>query len=627
MEEIGDPILGAGYSEGENEDPGSDLIVSLTSSTTTSDIQSYNVTFSSKISTVTNSLRQVHITIDDPTYVPDVPVGTHIDEETGEEVQNDYPVFTGQVYEITSNGNETVYIPRTLRRNGYYDLNIIGILPDAVNLNNGPITKVYIPKEVVTIAEGGLAGLGEACELFLEAESEPESFEEGWTDVPAANIHWGQIIQYPGTVRPFVISGNEFGTGKNFILGFDAGDEAYIAPERLIVTYDVIENGVTATYHRELPITRTLIGAYRNGVGDAIGTYNYSRTIDIPLEEGQSIDDESIYISNIFAAERDEYGHNIPDTSVNYYVHARVNYTNKFDLSQFVQFDYETSSTFAGYTNLVIDTKVNNDIYPIVNPSAWANSGAAVEAGGGYIRFRLTGLRDYVYHITYESDDGDLITSQISIESPVQYFVVKNGGKIAFLIKNSNVGEDFDAAKIRNVAIESLSITVDLMNNETHQSFGHSASSMRFGYVDMGAPANKANDLNWTLILIVIIYTVIMIAASIGLYIYKVQRFKNDEFRRVKPKSFWYNAGLAYVLLGTILIFITSIIFRWGAFNNSIIVYNPVDPFVIVFGVLAILAIGYYIRWLVVTIKNEKARRKAIKLKLDQDVNDDDGTK
>ena len=45
------------------------------------------------------------------------------------------------------------------------------------------------------------------------------------------------------------------------------------------------------------------------------------------------------------------------------------------------------------------------------------------------------------------------------------------------------------------------------------------------------------------------------------------------------------------------------------------------------FGIAAILSVGYYVRYFAVAIKNEMERRKAIKLKLDSDVNDDDGTK
>ena len=84
---------------------------------------------------------------------------------------------------------------------------------------------------------------------------------------------------------------------------------------------------------------------------------------------------------------------------------------------------------------------------------------------------------------------------------------------------------------------------------------------------------------------------------------------------------------MAFFLVGFIVLFVTFCIMRWGFLDNTLVVYNPTDAFVIAFGIAAILSVGYYVRYFVAAIKNEMERRKAIKLKLDSDVNDDDGTK
>ena len=629
LSQITDAAEGKGYSDTDTDVNG-ELIVNLTSSTTTDSVQSYSVTFSSSISTVTNSSRNCNITIDDPTYVPDIPVDENNVDEEGNVI---YPTYTGQVYQITDNNvpDSKVYVPTTLQRNGYYILNVVGILPEAIDTESqGSITELYIPESILTVPENALTGLDENCQIYLQHESQPETFEDGWTDLPESNIHWNSNWEYPASFRPFVLSGATFGNGKDFILGYDRGDKSPYQAQHLIVTYDMIDSdGSRTTYHRELPLTISLANTYRNGVGTLIGTYTYTRTIDIPLERGQSIDDESIYISNFFDAVTGSDGNLAPNIDTNYFAHARISFAQKLDLSDFAEFTYEAASGFAGYTNITLHSTIKTDIFPIINPSSYSANGHAIEEGTGHIRFRLTSLNNYIYRIGYKGDDGTLKESRATISSPLQYFEIVNEGSFAFLIKNSDVGEDFDTDKMISLAIESLTITVDMMNDTTHQAFGHSSVNTRFGLVNLSEDTNLVNsqDLNWTMILIFIVYTVNMAIVSTGFFIYKTQKFKNDEFRRVKPKSFWYNACLAYVLFGFILLFIVSCVFRWGPFNNAIVVFNPVDPLVIVFGVLAILSFGYYVRWLVVTIKNEKERRKAIKLKLDSDINDDDGTK
>ena len=68
------------------------------------------------------------------------------------------------------------------------------------------------------------------------------------------------------------------------------------------------------------------------------------------------------------------------------------------------------------------------------------------------------------------------------------------------------------------------------------------------------------------------------------------------------------------------------IIFRAGIFNNSISVHNPLDLFIVIPGIISIIVIGYFIRYLVLKYKDNKKLKEAKKLKLEQDVADD-GTK
>ena len=75
----------------------------------------------------------------------------------------------------------------------------------------------------------------------------------------------------------------------------------------------------------------------------------------------------------------------------------------------------------------------------------------------------------------------------------------------------------------------------------------------------------------------------------------------------------------AFLIAGSI----AFIFLRFMMVNPSIIAFNPLDPFVIAFGVSGLIAFGYFIKYLVLYVRQEKERRKIMKLKLDEDVDND----
>ncbi len=91
-------------------------------------------------------------------------------------------------------------------------------------------------------------------------------------------------------------------------------------------------------------------------------------------------------------------------------------------------------------------------------------------------------------------------------------------------------------------------------------------------------------------------------------------------------KSFFKQAVTAFFCIGIVLYAFTFIYIRFWPMNNSVIVYNPTDVFVVLFAIAAIIAIGYYIRYFYLAYKAAKHRKEVKRLKLDQDV-EDDGTK
>ena len=94
----------------------------------------------------------------------------------------------------------------------------------------------------------------------------------------------------------------------------------------------------------------------------------------------------------------------------------------------------------------------------------------------------------------------------------------------------------------------------------------------------------------------------------------------------MRTKSYVKKALIAYAGSLIVILELMFIILRNTAFTNAVVSYNPADFFIIVFGVASLLVIGYFIRSMYIAIKANNERRKTIKLKLNEDV-DDDGTK
>ena len=65
---------------------------------------------------------------------------------------------------------------------------------------------------------------------------------------------------------------------------------------------------------------------------------------------------------------------------------------------------------------------------------------------------------------------------------------------------------------------------------------------------------------------------------------------------------------------------------RAGGFANTIVSFNPTDPLLIAFAIAGLIIGGYFIVLAIKAIKVERERQRAIRLRLNEDV-DDDGTK
>ena len=333
-------------------------------------------------------------------------------------------------------------------------------------------------------------------------------------------------------------------------------------------------------------------------------------------------------LHNIYRAKTNEQEISItePDLSQGYNIVPKQGFLRVYSIEDFIDFKFTGLSTFAGYSAIDLDIDISDaNVYSHLKTNYYNAHLSEIESGKLKIRYRLTSLTLCKFRITYM--DGEEKVQDVKISTPITQFKLtkQKGNKVSFLIKDSTVARSFSAKDIKSVSFVSLYVTVDLLGPKT--TVTRSNVTTRFGYVEIMPHMDNAPlfDVNIMLIIVAIIYIVVFVAGTIGLYFFLKNKYKNDEFRRMKNKPFIIKA-LLFLLGSMVVVFdIIFIVLRGTALNNAIVVFNPADAFIIVLSVLSVIIIGYFVKYLVGVIKTEKERRRIIKLKLNEDV-EDDGT-
>ena len=478
--------------------------------------------------------------------------------------------------------------------------------------------------------------------IAYEGDSLPAGvFEDGWTD--AANITYGQYktkslkkANVGGTVDDMK---DDLGRPISFILGCkeDANHqgEAYNRP--LVIQYDKITDGNRQTIYEELALNNTVGNPY-DSVGK-ISSLVYSRILGYKLAEGESIDDESIIFHNIMKASNDS----VIDTSKRYWVKPSIGYSEKQDLSHLVSFKSTGSSTFAGYSMFTLSMDKNlsitshkypepHSLYLDVKQDLYEQNKLQIEKGTTVIRYSLYNLYLSSYHFIYEGSNGELKDITVPVSTVISYQTLNSnkGNKVSVLLENKKVAPDFSAEKVRTFELVNITIQMDLFSTSASGSttvLGKSAISYRFAYITV---RNDAKDVvfNYNIFLIAFFLGYFVLFALGAFILYKVlkEKFKNDEFRRINDKkylksSIMFGAGFAVILAA-----IVFIAMRVGGFADTIVVFNPTDPLLIIFSIAGLIIGGYFIVLAVKAIKVAAERRKIIRLSLNEDIGED-GTK
>ena len=616
---------------GEEVVPDGNLVVTATSSTKTSMGQSFNLTFSTGGQGWCDSTTTYLLAPDDPDFDEYYKALMEKTVEEREEMSEKYatgeyepPHFNSYVYSLTATASvRDIVIPRSLTRNHIFNLDVsrvgVGLVRDWTN-----ITSITIPSDITEIYLDSFQNVPEGMVFNVEPEHDLEGWAENWNH--GATVNYGYA--YPeDKAEPLSRAGaSKYGDeAQNFIIGWypKEGEQ-----KPLVLEYRTIKDGVSSEI-RYFEFSPTSASSLFECVGYQVNDYTKSLYCDIPLEDGEEIDFTSLNFHNVFRTKTNDVDMAItePELSKGYSIVPKQGYLKVYDVEDFIHSTFTGLSTFSGYTAIDINIDISpTNIYEHLKANYYKIHLDDINSGALRIRYRLTSLTLCSFRVVYEKDGADQ-TTDVKIVTPIAQFRLDKqaGNKVSFLFKDSDVAPGFSAKSIRSVSFVGLYITLDLMAEKGP--VARSNVITRFGYHSVMPYSKNANlfNINAFLIILGVSYIALFTAGTLALYFYSKNKYKNDEFRRMKNRPFFTKAVL--FLLGSMVVLfdIVFIVLRGTAFNNAIVVYNPADAYIIVLSVLSVLIIGYFIKFMVGVVKANKERAKVIKLKLNEDV-DDDGT-
>ncbi len=633
---------------------GSEFSVSISASALTETSQSFSCTLSSvKIDAWNNSTRynNVFSRIIDERFISldqaksDAQTAKEEAESSGVEF---VPVdYEARVYNISnSTSSTTIVLPQYINYGGsdpLFRLHVTGIESNAcydektseVSYEN--ISTIIIPDGYTNIAENALQGAKEAgVAIKTTYASAPEGWLDGWTD---AEVEYGYEITSSAEAKMLDVNttkSTQFGQGKDFIVGYyDESNHENDLP--LAVTYNTLANDDNSLVDEGLVYYCDLNSTNRNydAVGSSLGSSVLSLSLDLSITKGSHVDPESLAFHNIYEAKitEDENGARTvaPDLEKGgFYAVPKLAYSNARYLSDFLSYDFGKVTTFGDYTMFSIKVKTNTDVFQMVNPSSYRNHKDEIVANTLRVRILLSNLAKANYEVAYYDEDGIRQAKEIAFGTPVSNAEIKDGEELGFMLKNSDVSSDFSYDKIVYVRIAGLSIKVDLYNDKKNSITNSSSVVTRFAYIDLLDSAQKEAtapiSIGAYLGISYGVYAVLFVGGSVAYYFYAKKKYRNDEFKRVDAKRFVKKAArnmLGYALILSAILFIIA---RWGLFDNIVVVYNPLDVWVIVFVICGAIFLGLAIRDFVLFIKRTNENKKKAKLHLDQDTVED-GTK
>ncbi len=427
----------------------------------------------------------------------------------------------------------------------------------------------------------------------------------------------------------------------------------------LVVSYDVRDglNNLIRTVYHEMPLLSEEPTSTSVSYFDSVAASTFGRSLDVLLADNEYLDEESFRVHNVFKAKFIKVmgkgvsmdgevvdkvlSYVVPDVSVNFSSDAPKRFEREININEVVKYRYKGLTSFSDYfvTAMEFDKVLPSYWYTGIGADVASEYQEFIDRGEYSIRYALYDLQNSFYRITYYSPTKhDIVTTTIYINTPNGVVVLDKtkGNQVSFIVKNTEVFykdedtgkeiRDFKVENLRQFEIIGLTINIHLWNNASNIKVGRTDYSVHFGAVDVMPLHLKAPEvykIETFIWIFVVAYTVVFAATAVVLFFYLRNKFKNDEFRRMKPKQYVKTAILGY--LGSLVIALTIVFvaFRAGRFSNSVAAHNPIDIFIVIPGVVSVVVIGYFIKFMVTKIKANNQRKTIKKLKLNEDTKDD----
>ena len=632
--------------EGETEVDRSELAFTLTGSSITETAQSFSLTMQSvKIEAWNNGNRynDVFSLIDDENFV-DVSTAKDAATTAYEKAQADgteyVPAeFNGSIFNVSYKKNSTIVLPQHISYGSdpvYFRINLSSIGTEVCfdykknEVSYAGISTIVIPEGYETIHADAFTGAKEAGVTIKVAASEDlPGWEKGWTD---ADVEYGYELSSTEAKQLDVntTGSTSFGDSKDFFVGyFDSEDESKNKP--LVMEYSLLDENdskASETLYYEVPLNATQVNY--DAVGSTAGKGKDDRNIDIEIPSGTHVDESSIVFHNIYRLVKNDAGGVTPDwESGAFKATPTRSYSKVSHIEDFISVKAGFASYIGQYSRFSISINPNYDIFKTLNPSSYENNKTSIENGILRIRILFSSLPSAKYRVVYIDKDGQEVTKTIPVVTPISVTEVEGDKTMGFLIKNSDVAPDFSNSKVVSLQLCGFYLQTDLFNPVKNTITSNSKKSVRFASLELlpeGIAGVKNVSVGAYLGISYGVYAFLFIAGAVAYWAYCKKKYRNDEFRRVDNKKFFLASLRNFFGYALILSSILFIIARWGLFNDTVVVYNPLDVWVIVFTIAGAIFLGIAIKDFVVSMKKNMERKKKEKLHLDADAVED-GTK
>ncbi|HKL72983.1 MAG TPA: hypothetical protein VJY64_02275 [Candidatus Onthovivens sp.] len=416
---------------------------------------------------------------------------------------------------------------------------------------------------------------------------------------------------------------------KSYYLGYYGEGEEY-KPGTLLFDIKTSSGKIES---RSSFINKVNKNGIYDGIGDDLGAYELNTFSDIPISVGESLVDDSIRFVNCFEFLE---GVKKPDFENPLFIKGDVSKLangSRNLLDDFVKLTYNGYSSFGTYSSFEFNVENHGgELYPTLSTqtaSHYKKHKEAIDKGTYYIRTRFSFGGNTFFKIEFKEE---LKREPLILKSIAKSHEITNNEPIVLIFN------EFRAEDVANLTINDFYLNISIYNPTTGKEVARTNFSQRWGEVYTGMSDLFDSDgklvegkiidnykISFTLITLIVfaVTSIIFLGIVIPSYFYLKNKNRNDEFKRMNTKSYVKTSIMGYVFIESFILLILMAIIRWGTFNNSLVVYNPTDVFICIFGVVSIILFGYFVRYFMINIKNSIEKKKTDKLKINQDVFDD----